>query len=64
MKDIIINIDGHVGRPSGATKSATAKRNGMIVKAYNRGFRRRVIADMLGISYQTVCNAIKEAKDA
>jgi DNA-binding NarL/FixJ family response regulator len=59
MKDIIININGMVGRPSGSTRSATAKRNAMIVKAYNMGFRRKVIADMMGLSYQTVCHAIK-----
>jgi DNA-binding NarL/FixJ family response regulator len=63
MKDIIINVNGHRGRPSGATRAATVKRNAMILKAYNKGFRRKVIADMLGLSYQTVCTAIKEAKD-
>jgi DNA-binding transcriptional regulator LsrR (DeoR family) len=64
MKDIIININGTVGRPSGSTRSATIKRNAMIVKAYNMGFRRKVIADMMGLSYQTVCHAIKEARNA
>lgn len=64
MKDIIININHERGRPSGATKAATTKRNAMIVKAYNQGFRRKVIADMMGLSYLTVCKAIKEVKNA
>jgi DNA-binding transcriptional regulator LsrR (DeoR family) len=62
MKDIIININ-NPGRPEGSTHAATIKRNAIILKAYNQGFRRRVIADLLGISYQTVCKAIKEARN-
>ncbi len=63
-KKIVININGHKGRPKGATKEATRIRNGMILRAYYKGFRRKAIADMMGISYQYVCKVIKEAKEA
>ena len=63
MSKIIINID-HSGRPIGATKLNTAIRNGYIIKAYKQGFRRKVIADMMGLSYTTVCKALKESNHA
>ena len=60
MTKIILNINT-TGRPTGATKAMTKMRNGYIVKAYRQGFRRRVIADMMGLSYNTVCAALKAA---
>jgi len=58
---IVINVHGR-GRPSGANKANTIIRNAYIVRAYNNGFRRRVIAEMYGLSYNTVCKAIKDVK--
>jgi DNA-binding NarL/FixJ family response regulator len=64
MSKIIININGHIGRPSGATEANTKIRNAMIIKAFHKGFRRKVIANMLGLSYATVCKALKGVEDA
>jgi transposase len=60
---VIININGQSGRPTGSTRTNTNIRNGYIVKAYYNGFKRKEIADMMGLSYLTVCKAIKEAKN-
>ena len=57
---IVINIT-QTGRPKNATKANTKKRNAYIVKAHNQGFRRKVIAKMMGLSYATVCKALKNA---
>ena len=62
MSKIIININHQSGRPLESTKSNTAYRDGYIIKAYFNGFRRKHIADMMGISYTTVCKAIKKSK--
>jgi len=56
---IVININGKTGRPLGASDKEVAVRNGYIIKAYRNGFRRKVIAKMMGISYGTVCKALK-----
>ncbi len=59
---VVINVNGHVGRPYGSTKMNTKVRDGYIIKAFYAGFKRKQIAEMMGLSYITVCKAIKESK--
>jgi len=63
MKKIIINNNNHeAGRPIGSTKEYMRVRNGAIIKAYHKGMRRKIIADLLGLSLNTVYKVLKDNK--
>ncbi len=55
---VIINIH-ESGRPTGATATNTRIRKGFIIKAKRLGMSRKAIAKGMGLSYNTVCKALK-----
>lgn len=64
MTKIIINLNNHQsGRPAGSTKEYLSMRDGYIIKAYREGMRRRVIADLMGLSYNRVCKVLEGVRN-